>query len=147
MMYIIKNWIAYYLPTATLFPKTIKQDLSRFSRDIEMAKFMSKYPLSWPYGPRPATGIELVKTTQYVSDNADKIGLTNIPLLILHGTNDDATKSSMSLKMIEKVSSTQNNKDATIKLLDGGVHGLMVDICRDKCLNMIVEWLQKHEKK
>lgn len=142
--YIIEHWIAYYFPKSIILKKTVGVDIFAYSRDKEMAQFMSTNPLIFPFGPRPKSAVELLRATTYVQDNLEVFGDTDIPLLIFHGTADDVTESSMSLKMVQSVSTKQLNKDATHILKKDALHGLMVDKCRDEVLNETVEWLDKH---
>ena len=144
--YIIEHWLAHYFPKAILLSKTVGKDIFNYSRDKKMAEFMSQSPLLFPFGPRLKTAAVLVKSVQFVQENLEVMGDTDIPLLVFHGTADDVTESHMSLKMVKAVSQRQLHKDATHRLMDQALHGLMVDKCRDEVLVESVEWMDKHNK-
>lgn len=145
--FIVEHYLAYYFPKAIVFSKTRDRDVIHYSRDKKMENFMFDNPLWFPFEPRCRTGIELLSTAKFVQNNLEVFGDTDIPLLIFHGSGDDVTLSSMSLKMVESVSQRQINKDATHKLKDNGTHCLNMDLCREEVLNETIEWLDNHNNK
>ena len=146
-MYILEHVIAVYFPKALLIPKTIGVDINLLSHDKKMAEFMSKDPLIFPFGPRPATGIQLVKSSIFVQRNMSIIGDIDIPLLVFHGTADPTTKSASSMELVEKVTAGRKNKDARYTEKEGAYHRLLVDQCRYEIYDEIVEWMDNHNNK
>ena len=65
--------------------------------------------------------------------------LITLPVLILHGTPDKATKPSGSQQFFEKAGST----DKTLKLYDGHYHDLLHDLGKDAVMTDIQAWLSK----
>ena len=61
-----------------------------------------------------------------------------LPVLILHGTADKATKPSGSQIFYDTAGST----DKTLKLYEGHYHDLLNDIGRDEVLGDIIEWIE-----
>lgn len=66
-------------------------------------------PLSFPYGPRFKTGLELLESTRFVQENSEIIAQIPIPLLVLHGSGDTVTKSESSLQMVDQILKQQKN--------------------------------------
>jgi alpha-beta hydrolase superfamily lysophospholipase len=65
--------------------------------------------------------------------------LIKVPVFILHGTLDKATKPSGSQQFYEKAGST----DKTLKLYDGYYHDLLHDLGKDAVMTDIHAWLSK----
>ena len=63
--------------------------------------------------------------------------MITLPLLILHGTADKATKPSGSQFFFEQAGSG----DKTLKLYEGGYHDLLNDIVRDAVMADIKSWI------
>ena len=63
-----------------------------------------------------------------------------VPVLYIHGTADNIVQHDASIKMYEKV----NSKDKEIKLYDGEYHELLNDYNKDKPIQDIIDWLNKH---
>lgn len=63
-----------------------------------------------------------------------------LPVLILHGTNDKATKYSGS----EFFYAHAGAPDKTLKLHEGHYHDLLNDVDKEKVIADIREWLIKH---
>merc|ERR1719411_1804821 len=99
MTYIFKNWLTYYFPKSIILTGTENPKKSRSPR---RASFLRKDPLTFPFKPRPGVGINLLDTAEFIQkkENAKWIGMSNVPLLVLHGSDDNVTRSSMSLKMV-----------------------------------------------
>ena len=60
-----------------------------------------------------------------------------LPVLILHGTADKATRPSGSRRFHEQAGS----RDKTLKLYEGHVHDLLADTGREQVLTDVVRWM------
>ena len=61
-----------------------------------------------------------------------------MPLLILHGTEDKAAKSSGSQLFYDRAGST----DKTLKLYDGHFHDLLNDVGKETVMADITAWIE-----
>ncbi|MVM31154.1 alpha/beta fold hydrolase [Spirosoma sp. HMF4905] len=105
-----------------------------FSRDQAAVDFMNNDPLI-------ADEVQPTKTIQQLSLADERlkaeIPTIKLPLLILHGTADKATKPSGSQYFYDNASS----EDKTLKFYDGHYHDLLNDIDREIVMNDILSWL------
>ncbi len=63
-----------------------------------------------------------------------------LPLFILHGTADKATRPSGSQLFFD----TAGAADKTLKLYEGGFHDLLNDTDKETVMADIAGWLEKH---
>jgi alpha-beta hydrolase superfamily lysophospholipase len=107
-----------------------------FSRDREVVDFMNRDPLI-------ANEVQPTKTIQQLSlaDQRLKSEMSAIklPLLILHGTADKATKPAGSQEFYDYASS----EDKTLKFYEGHYHDLLNDLDKEIVFNDILDWLNK----
>ena len=107
-----------------------------FTRDTAAVEAMNNDPLI-------AHEVQPTKTVQQLAlaDERLKKGFSNItiPILIIHGTMDKATKPSGSQEFYDKAGST----DKTLKFYEGHYHDLLNDIDKEIVMNDILEWLSK----
>jgi len=108
-----------------------------FSRDPAVVKAMNDDPLIANETQPTRTVAELARADERLRTEFPSITL---PLLILHGTADKATKPSGSQTFYDTAGST----DKTIELYEGHYHDLLNDIGREEVLAGIVEWIEKH---
>lgn len=105
-----------------------------FSRDTDVVDFMNNDPLI-------AHEIQPTKTVQQLvlADERLKAEMNTItlPLFILHGTLDKATKPSGSEYFYETASST----DKTLKLYEGHYHDLLNDTDKEIVMKDILQWM------
>jgi alpha-beta hydrolase superfamily lysophospholipase len=66
--------------------------------------------------------------------------LITLPLLILHGTADKATKPSGSQLFYD----TAGSRDKTLKLYEGAFHDLLNDTDKDRVMSDIKRWIDAH---
>jgi alpha-beta hydrolase superfamily lysophospholipase len=66
--------------------------------------------------------------------------LITLPVLILHGTHDKATKPSGSQRFYDMAGST----DKTLKLYEGHYHDLLNDIDKEVVMADIRQWIDAH---
>jgi len=107
-----------------------------FSRDPAVVKAMNDDPLIANETQPTRTVAELARADERLRTEFPSITL---PLLILHGTADKATKPSGSQTFYDTAGST----DKTIELYQGHYHDLLNDIGREEVLADIVAWLEK----
>lgn len=87
-------------------------------KDPEKLKIIASNPRRYTGTPRVGTMRELLRQTEYVQNNFDKV---TAPFLTVHGTSDGVTCPTGSKLLYEKASST----DKTLKLYDGMYHSLI----------------------
>jgi alpha-beta hydrolase superfamily lysophospholipase len=106
-----------------------------FSRDPVIVRQMNEDPLIADEKQPTQTIAEMVRADQRLEREFPNFTL---PLLILHGTNDKATKPSGSQQFYD----TAASKDKTIKLYDGGYHDLLNDTIRDQVMADVTGWIE-----
>ena len=105
-----------------------------FSRDPAVVQAMNADPLIAGESQPTHTAAELARADERLRTSFSAIML---PLLILHGTADKATKPSGSRTFYE----TAGSVDKTLKLYDGHVHDLLNDLGRQEVIEDIVQWI------
>jgi acylglycerol lipase len=105
-----------------------------FSRDPKAVAAMNADPLIANETQPTRTLAEMVRADERLKEDFPRITL---PLLILHGTMDKATRPSGSQLFYDKAGST----DKTIKLYDGHVHDLLNDIDKELVMSDIKGWI------
>lgn len=105
-----------------------------FSRDPAVVRAMNEDPLIAKESQPTQTAAELARADERLRKSFSAITL---PLLILHGTADKATKPSGSRAFYE----TAGSVDKTLKLYDGHVHDLLNDLGREEVIEDIVQWI------
>ena len=108
-----------------------------FSRNPEVVAAMNSDPLIAHEVQPTQTVAEMVRADERLKKEFPRITL---PVLILHGTADKATRPSGSKRFYEMAGST----DKTLKLYDGAYHDLLNDTERDIVMKDIQEWLDAH---
>lgn len=123
---------------STYFPrlKALKLDASKISRiQSEVDKYLND-PLVYT-DPIPArTGNELLKMMRNIQENASKF---NLPLLIIHGSEDGLTNPKGSKLLADSASST----DKTYKVFAGGYHELINDSDQGEVIDLLVNWIKE----
>jgi alpha-beta hydrolase superfamily lysophospholipase len=105
-----------------------------FSRDPKVVATMNADPLIAGESQPTQTVAEMVRADERLKNEFPQITL---PLLILHGTQDKATKPSGSQLFHERAGS----KDKTLKLYDGHYHDLLNDTGKELVMADIKTWL------
>lgn len=108
-----------------------------FSRDPKAVEAMNNDPLIAHETQPTQTLAEMVRADERLKKAFDQFTL---PLLILHGTADKATKPSGSQLLYDSASS----KDKTIKLYEGAYHDLLNDTDKEIVMKDIQNWIDKH---
>jgi acylglycerol lipase len=105
-----------------------------FSRDPAVVQTMNSDPLIAHETQPTQTLAEMVRADEQLEQGFPRITL---PMLILHGTHDKATKPSGSQQFFDSAGST----DKTLKLYEGGFHDLLNDVDRERVMADITAWL------
>lgn len=106
-----------------------------FSRDPAVVKSMDDDPLIANETQPTRTVAALAHADERLAKEFPKITL---PLLILHGTKDNATKYQGSQEFYEKAGS----KDKTLKLYEGHYHDLLNDVGKEQVMGDILAWIE-----
>lgn len=105
-----------------------------FSRNQEVVDFMNNDPLIAHEVQPTKTVQQLVLADERIKAEAVAIKL---PLFIIHGTEDKATKPSGSQYFYDNASS----EDKALKFYEGHYHDLLNDVDKEIVMNDIVGWL------
>ena len=106
----------------------------QFSRDPKVVQAMNQDPLIAHETQPTRTLAAMVRADERLKKEFPLIAL---PVLILHGTSDKATKPSGSKRFYDMAGST----DKTLKLYDGGFHDLLNDVDKETVMADIKGWL------
>jgi acylglycerol lipase len=107
-----------------------------FSRDPAVVKSMNEDPLIANEVQPTKTVAALVRADERIKK---EFPLITLPVLILHGTQDKATKPSGSQLFYDTAGST----DKTLKLYEGHFHDLLNDLDKDVVMADIKAWIDK----
>jgi acylglycerol lipase len=113
----------------------LKNDV--FSRDPEAVAVMNADPLIAHETQPTRTLAAMVRADERLKDAFPGITL---PLLILHGTADKATRPGGSQFFYDTAGST----DKTLKFYEGHVHDLLNDLGKDAVMADIRRWIDAH---
>jgi alpha-beta hydrolase superfamily lysophospholipase len=105
-----------------------------FSRDPAVVESMNNDPLIKGESQPAQTAAVLINASHRLRE---EFPLIKLPVLILHGTEDKATKPSGSQHFYEQASST----DKTLKLYEGHYHDLLNDIDKEIVMADIQNWI------
>ena len=108
-----------------------------FTRDPKAVQAMNDDPLIAHETQPTKTMAEMVRADERLRKEFPSIML---PVLILHGTADQATKPSGSQRFYDLAGSN----DKTLKLYDGHFHDLLNDIDKDVVMADIKTWIAAH---
>lgn len=111
-----------------------------FSRDSAVVKAMNEDPLIAHENQPTSTVAALAHADERLKKEFKQIAL---PVLIMHGKDDKATKWQGSQEFYDAASST----DKTLKLYDGAYHDMLNDTGRDAVMGDIQQWLAAHTAK
>jgi len=108
-----------------------------FSRDPKVVAFMNNDPLIAHEVQPTQTVAAMVRADERLKKELPQMAL---PVLILHGTHDKATKPGGSQHFYDVASST----DKTLKLYEGHYHDLLNDVDKDLVMADIIVWINRH---
>jgi acylglycerol lipase len=105
-----------------------------FSRDPKAVDRMNNDPLIAKESQPAETASEMLKAAERLKANMPKFA---VPVLIIHGTMDKATRPAGSQYFHDHAGST----DKTLRLYDGHFHDLLNDVGKEKVMADIQSWL------
>lgn len=114
----------------------LKLNNEDFSRDPKVVEAMNNGPLIAHEVQPTQTVAEMVRADERLKQ---AFPLITLPVLILHGTLDKATKPSGSQRFYDTAGST----DKTLKLYEGHFHDLLNDIDKEVVLADIQRWIEE----
>ena len=123
---------SYLIPHLPVY--SLKNEI--FSRDPKVLEQMNNDPLIKDEKQPAETAAEVLKAAARLKDNMPKI---NVPVFIIHGTDDKATRFQGSQYFYDHVGS----KDKTLKLYEGGYHDLLNDIDKETVMADILAWVNE----
>lgn len=106
-----------------------------FSRDPAVVAAMNADPLIAKESQAAQTVAALVRADERLETDFPKI---TVPLLILHGTADKATRPSGSQQFLDQAGSA----DKVLKLYDGHYHDLLNDVGKEQVMADITGWIE-----
>lgn len=106
-----------------------------FSRDPSVVEALNADPLIADETQPAQTVAAMARADERLREEFENIRL---PVLILHGTEDKATRPSGSREFFERAGST----DKTMKFYEGHFHDLLSDLGRESVLEDIQNWIQ-----
>jgi acylglycerol lipase len=107
-----------------------------FSRDPAVVAEMNNDPLIKGEKQPAETVSEVLKAAARLKENMPDF---NVPVFIIHGTDDQATRPAGSRYFYDNVGSA----DKTLKLYEGGYHDLLNDIDRETVMADILAWVNE----
>jgi acylglycerol lipase len=108
-----------------------------FSRDPKVVQVMDADPLIAHETQPTKTLAEMVRADERLKK---EFPLITLPVLILHGTADQATRPSGSQRFYDMAGS----RDKTLKLYDGHFHDLLNDLDKEVVMADIKSWIVGH---
>jgi acylglycerol lipase len=108
-----------------------------FSRDPKVVAEMNADPLIANEVQPTKTVAEMVRADERLEN---EFGLITLPLLILHGTHDQATKPSGSQVFHDLAGSL----DKTLKFYEGHFHDLLRDLDKELVMADVTRWIDVH---
>ena len=115
-------------PSITMGNELDANDISRVQNEVD--KYINDPLVHDKISPN--FSLTFIDTGKWAIENANKL---NSPMYLLHGTDD---------KIIDYKGTQEfanNSKNATLKLYEGGYHELHNDLCKEKMLEDVVNWL------
>ena len=123
---------SYLVPHLPLY--SLKNEI--FSRDPKVVSQMNSDPLIANEKQPAETASEVLKAAARLKDNMPHL---NVPVFIIHGTDDKATRPEGSQYFYDNVGSD----DKTLKLYAGGYHDLLNDIDKETVMADILAWVNE----
>jgi alpha-beta hydrolase superfamily lysophospholipase len=121
---------SYLIPHLPVY--SLKNEI--FSRDPAVVSAMNNDPLIANEKQPAETASEVLKAAARLKDNMPNL---KVPVFIIHGTADEATRPEGSQYFYDNVGS----EDKTLKLYEGGYHDLLNDIDKETVMADILAWV------
>jgi acylglycerol lipase len=113
----------------------LRLKMEDFSRDPEWVAILNADPLT----EGEVQPVQTVAAFARAGERFEReFGRITLPILILHGTADKATRPDGSQQFFDEAGSA----DKTLKLYDGHYHDLLNDIGREQVMDDIVQWIE-----
>jgi alpha-beta hydrolase superfamily lysophospholipase len=109
----------------------------KISRDPAVVRAYREDPLVYRGKAKARTGAEILATTQNLPARLPRL---SVPLLLLHGTDDEICALAGSTMVHDRVSSP----DKTLRRYQGLYHEVFNEPERDEVLADLVSWVEKH---
>ncbi len=123
---------SYLIPHLPVY--SLKNEI--FSRDPKVVEQMNNDPLIANEKQPAETVSEVLKAAARLKENMPNF---KIPVFIIHGTADKATRPEGSQYFYDNVGS----EDKTLKLYEGGYHDLLNDIDKETVMRDILAWINE----
>lgn len=123
---------SYLIPHLPLY--SLKNEI--FSRDPAVVEQMNNDPLIANEKQPAETASEVLKAAARLKENMPNI---KVPVFIIHGTADEATRPAGSQYFYDNVGS----EDETLKLYEGGYHDLLNDLDKKNVMADILAWVNE----
>ena len=123
---------SYLIPHLPVY--SLKNEI--FSRDPDVVAAMNNDPLIANEKQPAETASEVLKAAARLKENMPNF---NVPVFIIHGTEDKATRPEGSQYFYDNVGSG----DKTLKLYEGGYHDLLNDIDKEIVMADILAWVNE----
>lgn len=124
--------ISYIAPHVQLY--TLKNEI--FSRDPKAVATMNNDPLIAKEKQPAETAAEMIRGAERLKENMPRF---TVPMFIIHGTDDKATRYQGSQYFYDNSGST----DKTLKLYEGHYHDLLADIGKEEVMADILAWVNE----
>lgn len=121
---------SHFLPHAHV----LKLKMEDFSRDPEWVAQLEADPLTLDESQPVATVAAFARAGERFER---EFGRITLPVLIMHGTADKATRPDGSQQFFDAAGST----DKTLKLYDGYAHDLLNDLGKEQVFDDIIAWI------
>jgi acylglycerol lipase len=123
---------SYLVPHLPVY--SLKNEI--FSRDPDVVTQMNNDPLIANESQPAETASEVLKAAARLKENMPNF---KVPVFIIHGTDDKATRPEGSQYFYDNVGS----EDKTLKLYDGGYHDLLNDLDKELVMADILAWVNE----
>jgi alpha-beta hydrolase superfamily lysophospholipase len=123
---------SYLVPHLPVY--SLKNEI--FSRDPDVVTQMNNDPLIANESQPAETASEVLKAAARLKENMPNF---KVPVFIIHGTDDKATRPEGSQYFYDNVGS----EDKTLKLYDGGYHDLLNDLNKELVMADILAWVNE----
>lgn len=128
----VSGLISKWLPRL----KALKLDATQISRIPEEVQAYLSDPLNYTQAIPARTAHEVYQLMQVIQADAASFEL---PVLVVHGTEDGLTNPKGSELFIQKAQS----EDKTLRLFPGGYHELIHDHDREELIQTVVDWVKE----